>query len=54
MERVTKDKSFIDTVATTGDDVYFMDGDKLAKMWSTDSEKIGKLMAELVKEAAKK
>lgn len=54
MARVTKDKSFIETVETTGDEVYFMDGEKLARMWSTDSEKIGKLMAELVKEAAKK
>jgi tripartite-type tricarboxylate transporter receptor subunit TctC len=54
MVRVTKDKSFIDTVETTGDDVTFMDGEKLTKMWDIESERIGKLMAELVKEASKK
>jgi len=54
MAKVAKDKTFVDTVATTGDEVYFMDGEKLAKMWSMDAEKIGKLMTELVKEAAKK
>jgi tripartite-type tricarboxylate transporter receptor subunit TctC len=54
MVRVTKDKSFIDTVETTGDDVTFMDGEKLTKMWDIEAERIAKLMVELLKEASKK
>lgn len=54
MVKVTKDKSFIETVETTGDEVYFMDGEKLAKLSNTEANRIGKLMVELVKEASKK
>jgi len=54
MVKVTKDKSFIETVETTGDEVYFMDGEKLAKLSNTEANRIRKLMVELVKEASKK
>lgn len=54
MVKVTKDKSFNDTVETTGDEVYFMDSQKLTALWDTESEKIGKLMVELVKASSKK
>jgi tripartite-type tricarboxylate transporter receptor subunit TctC len=52
--KVAKDKLFIDTVETAGDEVRFMDGDKLAKFWDAESEKVGKLLTELIKEASKK
>jgi tripartite-type tricarboxylate transporter receptor subunit TctC len=54
MVKVTKDKSFIETLENAGEEIYFMDGEKLAKYWDSESERIGKLMGELVKEAPKK
>jgi tripartite-type tricarboxylate transporter receptor subunit TctC len=54
MVKVTQDKSFVETLGNAGEEVYFMDGEKLAKHWDSESERIGKLMRELVKEAPKK
>ena len=54
MVKVTKDKAFVDTVETTGDDVTFMTGEKLSKLWESEADRIGKLMTDLAKEAAKK
>jgi len=52
--KTTREKSFVDPLTATGDEPYFMDGEKLAKHWDMESGRIGKLMAELVKEGAKK
>jgi tripartite-type tricarboxylate transporter receptor subunit TctC len=54
MVNVTQDKSFIEMLGNAAEEVYFMDGEKLARHWDIESERIAKLMVELVKEAAKK
>ncbi len=54
MVKVMKDKSYVNTLETTGDEPHFMDGPTLAKHWDAESDRIGKLMVELVKDAAKK
>ena len=52
-KKVAEDKSFIDMIEKPGDEVYFLNGDELAKYLDIESEKIAKLDAELVKEAPK-
>ncbi len=54
VEKVAGDKSFVSAIEKTGDEVHFMNSNELAKYWEYESEKIGKLLAELVKEASKK
>jgi tripartite-type tricarboxylate transporter receptor subunit TctC len=53
-KKVAADKAFIDLIEKPGDEVHFLLGDELTKYWDVESEKIGKLMVELVKEAPKK
>ena len=50
---VAEDKTFIDLIEQPGDEVVFLDGEALAKYLDTESAKIGKLDAELAKEATK-
>jgi len=52
--KVAEDRYFIDIIEKPGDEVYFMNGDELARYWETESETLAKLMAELAKEAPKK
>ncbi len=52
-KKVAEDKSFIDMIEKPGDEVYFLNGDELAKYLDVESAKIAKLDAELVKEAPK-
>jgi tripartite-type tricarboxylate transporter receptor subunit TctC len=52
--KAAKDKLFIDTVETAGDELRFMDGNKLAAFWETESERVGRLITDLVKETSKK
>jgi tripartite-type tricarboxylate transporter receptor subunit TctC len=53
-EKVAKDKVFIDTIEKPGDEVIFMNSAEMTKYWDEESEKIGKICTELVKEAQKK
>lgn len=53
-KKVVADKAFIEMIEKPGDEVHFLLGEELTKYWNVESEKIGKLMAELVKEAPKK
>jgi len=52
--KVGSDKTFIDLIEKPGDEVYLLIGEELTKYWDTESETIGKIQAELAKEAAKK
>ena len=49
-----KDKTFIDAVEKPGDEIRFMNGDELANFWEIESEKVGRIWAQLVKESAPK
>ncbi len=53
-KKVAEDKSFIDMIEKPGDEVYFLNGDELAKWMDKESKIIAVLDAELVKEAPKK
>lgn len=53
-KKVAEDKSFIDMIEKPGDEVYFLNGDELAKWMDKESKIIAALDAELVKEAPKK
>jgi hypothetical protein len=46
--------SFIDLIEKPGDEVHLLMGDEFSKYWDMESEKLGKIQAELAKEAAKK
>jgi tripartite-type tricarboxylate transporter receptor subunit TctC len=52
--RVAKDKLFLDAIESGGGEVHYMNGDEVEKYWDKETEMLGKLMSELVKEAAKK
>ena len=53
-QKVCTDKSFIDLIEKPGDEVHLLIGDEFTKYWEVESRKIGKVQAELAKEAAKK
>jgi tripartite-type tricarboxylate transporter receptor subunit TctC len=53
-KKVCADQSFIDLIEKPGDEVHLLMGDEFTKYWEVESEKIGKIQAELAKEAAKK
>lgn len=48
--KTVRKPSFVDAIRNTGDEVYYMSGDELAKFWDTESEKIAKLFKQLYKE----
>lgn len=50
VEKVAKDKKFIDAVEATGDEVNFMNGDQFAKHWDAESEMLAKIFERFVKE----
>jgi tripartite-type tricarboxylate transporter receptor subunit TctC len=53
-KKVASDKAFIELIEKPGDEVHFITGEEFAKYWDRESEIIGKIQAELAKEAAKK
>ncbi len=53
MKDVVESKAFIDMIEEPGDEVYFLNGEDLAKYMDGESEKIAKLYAEMVKETPK-
>jgi tripartite-type tricarboxylate transporter receptor subunit TctC len=53
-QKVCTDKAFIDLIEKPGDEVHLLIGDEFTKYWEVESQKIGKIQAELAKEAAKK
>ena len=53
-KKVVEDKAFIDMIEQPGDEIYFLNGDELAKYLDAESAKIAKLDTELVKEAPPK
>jgi len=54
LAKVAKEKLFVDAVVGTGEEVYYMSGDELARYLDRETELIAKIMAELAKEAQKK
>ena len=46
--------SFIELIEKPGDEVHLLIGDEVTQYWDVESETIGKVQAELAKEAAKK
>jgi tripartite-type tricarboxylate transporter receptor subunit TctC len=52
--KVAKDKSFVDTIEGLGEEIRYMNPDEVVKYWDVETEMLAKLMAELVKETAKK
>ena len=52
--KAVKEKTFIDAVEKPGDEIRFMNGDELAKFWEIESEKVGRIWAQLVRESASK
>ena len=52
-KKVVESKAFVDMIEQAGDEVYFMNGEELAKYMDTESAKIAKLYAEMVKESPK-
>lgn len=52
-KRVVENKTFIDMIEEPGDEVYFLNGEELAKYMDTESAQIAKLYAEMVKEITK-
>lgn len=53
LKKVVENKTFIDLVETPGDEVYYLNGEELAKYMGEESVKISKLYGEMVKEGAK-
>jgi tripartite-type tricarboxylate transporter receptor subunit TctC len=53
-KKVGTDQAFIDLIEKPGDEVNLLIGDEVTKYWDKESETIGKVQAELAKEAAKK
>jgi len=53
-KKVAEDKKFIDMIEEPGDEVYFLNGEELAKYLDVESAKIARVDAELAKEAPKK
>ncbi len=49
--RVFGGRSFVDAIEKLGDEVHPVSGVELANYWTKESEKIGKLMKEMLKEA---
>ena len=52
-KKVVESKAFIGTIEQAGDEVYFLNGEDLAKYMDTESRQIAKLYAEMVKETPK-
>jgi tripartite-type tricarboxylate transporter receptor subunit TctC len=49
-KRVAEDKTFIDLIENSGDEVRFVMGDQMARYWEAESAKLAKVMADLIKE----
>jgi tripartite-type tricarboxylate transporter receptor subunit TctC len=53
-KKVTHDKAFIDMIEKPGDEVFYLNGEELAKWMDKESKIIAATAVELVKEAAQK
>jgi tripartite-type tricarboxylate transporter receptor subunit TctC len=53
MKKVVESKAFVDLIEQAGDEVYYLNGEELAKYMDVESAKIAKLYAEMVKETPK-
>ena len=53
-KKVGADKTFINLIEKPGDEVHLIIGEEFNKYWDAESEKIGKIQTELVKEGPKK
>ena len=53
MKKVVESKTFVDMIEQVGDEVFFLNGEELAKYMDNESAKIAKLYAEMVKETSK-
>lgn len=52
-KRVVESRAFVDIIEQAGDEVYFLNGEELARYMETESAQIAKLYAEMVKETPK-
>jgi len=52
-QKIVEGKAFTDLIEQAGDEVYFLNGEELAKYMDAESVKIAKLYAEMVKETPK-
>ena len=52
MAKSVKDPSFINVLNGVGEEVVFLNGDELGKYIDKESETIGKIMVELVKDSS--
>lgn len=48
-KKVAEDKSFIEVIETSGDEVRLVVGDQMAKFWDAESAKLRGVMADLIK-----
>ena len=53
-KKVVEDKSYAAVIENLGDEVYYLLGDDMTNYWESESKRVKQIMAELVKEAAKK
>jgi len=54
VNKVANDKAFSDVLEKDGTEVRYMDHNELTKYWDLESERIGKVMKQMVKEASAK
>ena len=53
-KKVSEDKTFIELIENSGDEVRFVVGDQMARYWEAESVKLAKVMADLIKETPSK
>jgi tripartite-type tricarboxylate transporter receptor subunit TctC len=53
-EKVAKDKEFGAPITKTGDDVYFMNGEELAKFWDRESVQVARVLQIMAKQGKEK
>lgn len=53
-KKVAEDKAFVELIENSGDEVRLVVGEQMAKYWDAESVKLGRVMADLIKESPKK
>ncbi len=53
-EKVARDKEFGAPITKTGDEVYFMNGEELAKFWDREAAQVAKILQVMAKRAKEK
>ena len=50
-KKVSEEKTFIELIENSGDEVRFVVGEQMARFWEAESAKLAKVMADLIKES---